>query len=774
MINVIRLTVFSFFGSVAFSASAGAPPIPPGPEGWKFREELANDQVPDYPAPKGKPWLENRISRCFFSPIKRPPFNRDELLDDIDYYPDAYLARLNKEGVNGLWLSIKFSEMTPDAEGKFSPETLKRIAKLRRTVEKCRRHGIKVWAFGIEPHWRKADDPFFASHPEAKGVKTWTGGHVTCTSVPAATEKLEADSESIFRSVPDLGGMILIVNGERPSTCLSLCSPRVDEPEIDCPRCSKRKPWQLYADIAGAISKGMRKVNPDAKLIAWFYNPEARPYRGKWVYECAKHTPPGVVMQYNFESGCEREQEGKIRCGGDYWLSAPGPSGIFRQLSAQSLAAGKPLAAKIQTSCSHECATVPYVPVPGLLYRKFKGMRETGVKDVMMCWYFGNAPGLMNRAAGMLAYEDFRDGEDAFLERLAKAEWGEDAARMGKLWRKFSDAYSHYPFSNRIQYYGPFHAGFSWTMHPLVSMRSLQRSWKPMEAPGGDLMSECLKEFTLEDALGCARKMCAPLDDSVKTEIDSLRAKYASDLKRRRDLGVMITLMNLFRSAEHIFHFYLLRRDAVFASRIDGDHANAAGLVRKMLKILDSEKKITLEMIPVSADDSRLGFHSEAESHQFFPEYLRWRAGEIEKAQREAEAVLAALTAGKPYPESEREKTAQKMPCRLLPDGSLSITWRCPANGGEVVAQTYDLCGTATRKIFKAQPAADGTFTITIPPSEWNRDRRLRPAWIVCRQGRDFNNGGTTWAYPDLPMFPEARLEQEMLTGDNFALLEVQ
>ena len=31
-----------------------------------------------------KPWLKNRISRCFFGPIKRPPFNRDELLDDID------------------------------------------------------------------------------------------------------------------------------------------------------------------------------------------------------------------------------------------------------------------------------------------------------------------------------------------------------------------------------------------------------------------------------------------------------------------------------------------------------------------------------------------------------------------------------------------------------------------------------------------------------------------------------------------------------------------
>ena len=30
------------------------------------------------------PWLKNRISRCFFGPIKRPPFNIDELMNDVD------------------------------------------------------------------------------------------------------------------------------------------------------------------------------------------------------------------------------------------------------------------------------------------------------------------------------------------------------------------------------------------------------------------------------------------------------------------------------------------------------------------------------------------------------------------------------------------------------------------------------------------------------------------------------------------------------------------
>ena len=57
------------------------------------------------------PWLTNRISRCFFGPIKRPPHNRDELMDDVDYYPDGYLDTLAREGVNGLWITISLWQL---------------------------------------------------------------------------------------------------------------------------------------------------------------------------------------------------------------------------------------------------------------------------------------------------------------------------------------------------------------------------------------------------------------------------------------------------------------------------------------------------------------------------------------------------------------------------------------------------------------------------------------------------------------------------------------
>ena len=111
-----------------------------------FEDRLLASEAPALAlgATERKPWVRNRITRCFFGPIKRPPFYRDELLDDIDYYPEAYLNRLAHEGVNGLWLTVEFLDL---AETSFAPKDVnaeKKLAKLRRTVARCRKYGIKT------------------------------------------------------------------------------------------------------------------------------------------------------------------------------------------------------------------------------------------------------------------------------------------------------------------------------------------------------------------------------------------------------------------------------------------------------------------------------------------------------------------------------------------------------------------------------------------------------------------------------------------------------
>ena len=86
----------------------------------------------------------------------------------------------------------------------------------------------------------------------------------------------------------------------------------------------------------------------------------------------------------NQEMRALKEQLGKVRQGGDYWLSWEGPSNNFREMARRVREKEPRLSAKIQVGCSHEVATVPFVPAPGLLYRKFKAMKEAGVTDAMM------------------------------------------------------------------------------------------------------------------------------------------------------------------------------------------------------------------------------------------------------------------------------------------------------------------------------------------------------------------------------------------------------
>ena len=133
-------------------------------------------------------WLKNRISRCFFGPIKRPPFNIDELMNDIDYYPEQYLDRLAQEGVNGLWLTIVFREICKTSFLPENPDAERRREKLRRSVEKCRKYGIKIWVFAIEPAAWSMKNPKPEGLPHGPGCNG--PGNLFCPNSEASAKYL--------------------------------------------------------------------------------------------------------------------------------------------------------------------------------------------------------------------------------------------------------------------------------------------------------------------------------------------------------------------------------------------------------------------------------------------------------------------------------------------------------------------------------------------------------------------------------------------------------
>ncbi|MDP2335116.1 MAG: hypothetical protein Q8N05_01455 [Bacteroidota bacterium] len=607
-----------------------------------LEDEMLRQRGPFLPLGKVEkhPVIERRISRCFFGPIKRAPKMRDELMDDVNYYPEQYLNRLAHEGVNGLWLTIEFRDLVATS---FTPEAgtnaEKRLAKLRQTVEACLRYGIRTYIFCIEPRAWDADSPVLKNYPELVGAKRWAQ-QFFCPMSQTAHQYLYESVNKIFKSVPDLGGMINISHGERGTTCLSAVSSNEDyKDRIDCPRCSHKEPWEILHASLSAMEQGMHDAAPDAELISWLYMPQPQRFvtgdsysLGDWVYELPAHTPKGVILQFNFESGVSRIEFGKLLVGGDYWISNPGPSLRFSRIAEVARKNGTKVSAKIQTGNSHEVASTPFVPVPSLLYRKFDEMRKLGVSHTMLCWYFGNYPGLMNKAAGLLSMEPFPEDEDSFLHQLASINWKkEDVSKVVGAWKHFSNGYENYPLTNMFQYYGPMHDGPVWPLLLKPADAPLSPTWqigssttlKPWP-PSGDRIGECIGEIlTLKEVVELARRMTTSWKKGM-TVLTGLKKNYLNEPERILDIGVARALGIQFRSGYNILHFYLLR-EKMFRS----EGRERLKILKQLADIIREEIELDKQLIVLCENDSRLGFHSEAEGYKYFPEKIRWRMEQL-------------------------------------------------------------------------------------------------------------------------------------------------
>ncbi|NMB97155.1 MAG: hypothetical protein GYA02_11185 [Clostridiaceae bacterium] len=590
---------------------------------------------------KRTPWIKNRISRCFFGPIKRPPFNRDELMDEVDYYPDEYLNRLAHEGINILWLTVEFRDICKtNLVPEYGKDCERRLAKLRRTVDKCRRYGIKVFIFCIEPRIWGPDDPLLVNHPEVAGVRARTD-ICFCPFTETSQQYLYEAVRSIFLEVPRLGGMISITHGERTTSCLSSV-PATSEAEVNCPRCSEKEKGEILEATQKPILRAMREVNPEAQFISWIYMPQVIP-TAQWKYTIPEKLPKDTILVFNFESGGEKEQLGRIRIGGDYWQSYVGPSHRFTGMAKAAKKAGIEMGAKIQVGCSHEVATIPFVPVPSILWKKYKAMHELNVSTVIQSWYFGNYPGIMNKAAGELAFTDFKntdekhgsdyvtnynseyDEEWNFLYKLAKVDWGEHASKVVNAWKFFYEGYSNYPMDVAFQYYGPMHDGVVRLLHLFPVHTPLAPTWKLDFPTSGDSIGECMISFSLEEVIELCERMVENWKKGVEI-LKKLSVYFTDDIERLKDISVVEALGIQFESGLNILKFYNLREKILWGT----ESTEALKYLSEMEAIVKEEINKSLQMIKLCKFDSRLGFHSEAEGYKYYPEKLLWRIKQLE------------------------------------------------------------------------------------------------------------------------------------------------
>lgn len=568
--------------------------------------------------------LDMRISRCFFSPINRPPKNVEELDCDTDFYPDGYLYTLMRHGVNAIWITSQLSSLIKSSYiTEFGAGCEKRIERLNKTIKKCARYGIKVFLLLIEPISLCEDSvktkfpDLYKKYPQAKGNDS-AGPAAFCTFTEFGENYLKEAIKNLFTSAENLGGIISITWGERVTSCANSWPNGKGEWSNNCPHCKDKSRAEIVSHTVKIIVDAMKSVSPQAEFISWTYGHRGTPL--KEVDEYVKKVPNNSVSMQNFEDDGRVMQLGKKRFALDYFLCYAGPSDMFSFTADKAREYGKKLYAKMQVCCSHELASMPYIPVPGIIYDKITRAKKLGVTGVMESWFFGNYPCIMTKAVDLLSDNTvYKDKKDFLLALSALYFKNENVAVAAKAFDLFEKAYTLYPVNVMFNYYGPMHDGIVWEYALKPKNFSLPRTWKLEDRPDGDRIGECLfTGHTIDEAI----TLCTELSK----EWERGCALLSETGERNEITDVADALAILFKSGLNALEFYKLR-DELGYMKTD----NPSEVLSRMRNIVSVEMDNTEKMIACCEKNNCFGYHSEAEGFKFFPEKLKDRKEKLKK-----------------------------------------------------------------------------------------------------------------------------------------------
>ena len=420
-------------------------------------EEIARIVHADFPeGVRGRDPLFSFVKELSSPPPRRPKTANSEALKfcysyfalygdplletEADPYPEGYLARLAEAGVTGVWLQAVLYKLAPFPwEPARSEQYTERLRNLRKLVARAARHGIKVFLYLNEP--RAMPQPFFESRPHLKGASE--AGYATlCTSQPEVQRFIIDSVASICRAVPGLGGFFSISASENLTNCWSHGG------GAQCPRCGKRPPPEVIAEVNTLFSRGIRAAGSEARLIAWDWG-----WNDAWAGEAIRGLPADAALMSVSEWRLPIERGGVKGEVGEYSISAvgPGPRALEHWRIARER--GLDVIAKIQAGNTWELSAVPYIPALENVARHAENLHRAGVRELMLGWTLGGFPSPnLEVVSETLAC----GSSEQAIRQVAERRFGSaPAPAVVAAWRGFSAAFSQFPFDSGLVYSGP-------------------------------------------------------------------------------------------------------------------------------------------------------------------------------------------------------------------------------------------------------------------------------------------------------------------------------
>ncbi len=380
------------------------------------------------------------------------PFGDPLLHPELDPFPEGLLQKLARQGINGVWLHVVLHQLT---SSKIFPELgtghETRLKNLRTLAKRAEKYGIKIYLYMNEP--RAMPPSFFKGREDLMGYQNQEFATL-CTSVPLVRQWTKESLTSVFKQVPELGGVFTITGSENLTNCWSKQQGNL------CPRCSKRKPAEVIAEINRTIAEGVWESNPDAKVIVWDWGwPDGIAWgKNRWAADIIKQLPDNVYHMSVSEWSKPIDRGGVKTTVGEYSISVVGPGPRAKRLWDLSKKRNLKTIAKVQVNNTWELSAIPYLPVMNLVAKHIKNLQKVSVDGLMLSWSLGGYP---SPNLDLVRYIQDHPSSTISQSLLAIAtnRYGEKSARdVLKAWDIFSSAFTEFPYGLSV-YTAPMNYG---------------------------------------------------------------------------------------------------------------------------------------------------------------------------------------------------------------------------------------------------------------------------------------------------------------------------
>jgi hypothetical protein len=512
----------------------------------------------------------------------------DPLLEaGIDPFPDGYLEKLARVGMNGVWMQCVLSNMAPSKQfPEFGARCDERIANLNKLIERAKRSGVKILLYVNEP--RAQPSEFFRNRPELRGSES-RGLYAMCTSQAPVREWISDSLAYLFERAPDLGGIFTITMSENFTNCHSRNNPK------GCPRCSGRAHWDVVGEVIQTIRDGVRRSSKTAEIISWDW---------AWPPQMCRNLIPKLPTDTRFQSVSEWStpiERGGIKTQiGEYSISVVGPGPRATENWKLAREAGVRTMAKTQFNNTWEISAVPYIPVPQLIARHCAGLARAGVSGLQASWTLGGYPS-PNLEVAKEFYFSPAPSMDEILRKVAVRRYGpEVAAQAVEAWSRFSQAFELYPYSVAIYTIPTQHGPANLLRAKATGVRNSMilfpqddyKSWSGKYPPGVVQREFSRMADLWEQALPGFRKAMQAVREAKRRQAEE-------------DLSIAETCYLHFRSTANQVAFYILR---------DGPRTPEA--VDRMRALVKAEMELARRLYPLARSHSVIAY--EATNHYYY------------------------------------------------------------------------------------------------------------------------------------------------------------